>query len=116
MAAALGYHTGGSKARLCFHMQADSYDTDSLIGVLQRLAGFYRGQRWCCCGTGCRHTGAAACVPTWTPSSSGSSAAHPTSRVLAPARIAPRRPPAALDPGRGPRPEASQQPGGAGPP
>ena len=77
MAAALGYHTGGSKARLCFHMQADSYDTDSLIGVLQRLAGFYRGQRWCCCGTGCRHTGAAACVPTWTPSSSGSSAAPP---------------------------------------
>jgi hypothetical protein len=35
----------------------------------------------------------------------------PGSRVLASARIAPRRPPAALDPGRGPRPEACQQPG-----
>jgi hypothetical protein len=30
---------------LCFHLQADSYDTDSLIGVLEQLAGFYRGQR-----------------------------------------------------------------------
>jgi hypothetical protein len=45
MAAALGYHPGGSKARLCFHLQPDSYDTDSLIKVLEQLAGFYRGQR-----------------------------------------------------------------------
>jgi len=45
MAAALGYRPDGTKARLCFHLQADSYDTDSLIGVLEQLAGFYQGQR-----------------------------------------------------------------------
>jgi hypothetical protein len=45
MAAALGYHPDGTRARLCFHLQADSYDTDSLIKVLEQLAGFYRGQR-----------------------------------------------------------------------
>ena len=45
MAAALGYWPDGTKARLCFHLQPDSYDTDSLIGVLEQLAGFYRGQR-----------------------------------------------------------------------
>jgi transposase len=45
MAAALGYRPDGTKARLCFHLQADSYDTDSLIGVLEQLAGFYAGQR-----------------------------------------------------------------------
>jgi transposase len=45
MAAALGYWPDGSKARLCFHVQQDAYDTDSLIGVLEQLAGFYRGQR-----------------------------------------------------------------------
>ena len=45
MAAALGYRPDGTKARLCFHLQPDSYDTDSLIGVLEQLAGFYQGQR-----------------------------------------------------------------------
>jgi hypothetical protein len=45
MAAALGYHPDGTKARLCFHLQPDSYDTDRLIGVLEQLADFYRGQR-----------------------------------------------------------------------
>jgi DDE superfamily endonuclease len=45
MAAALGYHADGTKARLCFHLQADSYDTDSLIAVLEQLATFYSGQR-----------------------------------------------------------------------
>jgi hypothetical protein len=45
MAAALGYHPAGSKARLCFHLQADSYDTDSLIEVLNQLAAFYAGHR-----------------------------------------------------------------------
>jgi DDE superfamily endonuclease len=45
MAAALGYHPDGTKARLCFHLQPDSYDTDSLIEVLEQLAGFYREQR-----------------------------------------------------------------------
>jgi hypothetical protein len=45
MAAALGYHPDGTKARLCFHLQVDSYDTDSLIRVLEQLAAFYQGQR-----------------------------------------------------------------------
>jgi hypothetical protein len=45
MAAALGYRPDGTKARLCFHLQPDSYDTDSLIGVLEQLADFYRSQR-----------------------------------------------------------------------
>ena len=48
MAAALGYRpdTGGVMwARLCFHLQPDSYDTDSLIGVLEQLKGFYAGQQ-----------------------------------------------------------------------
>jgi DDE superfamily endonuclease len=45
MAAALGYHPDGTKARLCFHLQADSYDTDSLIKVLNQLKGFYTGHR-----------------------------------------------------------------------
>jgi transposase len=45
MAAALGYHPDGTRARLCFHLQPDSYDTDSLIGVLEQLAGFYAGDK-----------------------------------------------------------------------
>jgi hypothetical protein len=52
MAAALGDRLGpdgdgtdAMQARLCFHLQPDSYDTDTLIGVLEQLAGFYAGQR-----------------------------------------------------------------------
>jgi DDE superfamily endonuclease len=45
MAAALGYRPDGTKARLCFHLQQDAYDSDTLIGVLEQLAGFYAGQR-----------------------------------------------------------------------
>jgi hypothetical protein len=45
MAAALGYWPDATKARLCFHLQADSYDTDALIGVLEQLAGFYAGHQ-----------------------------------------------------------------------
>jgi hypothetical protein len=45
MAAAVGYHAGGTRARLCFHLQQPSYDTDSLIGVLEQLAGFYAGHK-----------------------------------------------------------------------
>jgi hypothetical protein len=45
MAAALGYRPDATKARLCFHLQQDAYDTDSLIKVLEQLAGFYAGQR-----------------------------------------------------------------------
>ena len=45
MAAALGYQSDGVRARLCFHLQADSYDTDSLINVLEQLKGFYVGQQ-----------------------------------------------------------------------
>ncbi len=45
MAAALGYKSDGTAARLCFHLQQPSYNTDSLIAVLDQLAGFYTGQR-----------------------------------------------------------------------
>jgi hypothetical protein len=45
MAAALGYRPDGSAARLCFHLQQPSYNTDCLIGVLEQLAGFYAGHR-----------------------------------------------------------------------
>ena len=45
MAAALGYQLDATKARLCFHLQPDSYDTDSLIGVLEQLEGFYAGHK-----------------------------------------------------------------------
>jgi hypothetical protein len=45
MAAALGYRPDGAAARLCFHLQQPSYDTDALIGVLDQLANFYAGQR-----------------------------------------------------------------------
>ena len=30
---------------MCFHLQPDSYDTDSLIKVLKQLRAFYAGQR-----------------------------------------------------------------------
>ena len=45
MAAALGYRPDGTAARLCFHLQQPSYNTDALIGVLDQLAEFYAGQR-----------------------------------------------------------------------
>jgi DDE superfamily endonuclease len=45
MAAALGYWPDATKARLCFHLQQDAYDTDSLIGVLEQLQGFYADQQ-----------------------------------------------------------------------
>ena len=45
MAAALGYHPEGTRARLWLHLQPDSYDTDRLIGVLEQLAGFYAGHK-----------------------------------------------------------------------
>ena len=47
MAAALGYRPDGTAARLCFHLQQPSYNTDTLIGVLDQLGLFYAGQRWC---------------------------------------------------------------------
>jgi hypothetical protein len=34
MATALGYRPDGTAARLCFHLQQPSYDSDRLIGVL----------------------------------------------------------------------------------
>jgi hypothetical protein len=40
MAAALGYRPDGTAARLCFHLQQPSYNTDRLIGVLEQLAAF----------------------------------------------------------------------------
>jgi DDE superfamily endonuclease len=45
MAAALGYRPDGSAARLCFHLQQPSYNTDTLIGVVDQLGTFYSGQR-----------------------------------------------------------------------
>jgi len=45
MAAALGYRPDGSAARLGFHLQQPSYNTDHLIAVLEQLASFYTGQR-----------------------------------------------------------------------
>jgi transposase len=45
MAAALGYRPDGTAARLCFHLQQPSYNTDTLIEVLDQLARFYAGQR-----------------------------------------------------------------------
>ena len=45
MAAALGYRPDASAARLCFHLQQPSYNTDALIGVLEQLAGFYAGHK-----------------------------------------------------------------------
>jgi hypothetical protein len=45
MAAALGYRPDASAARLCFHLQQPSYNTDSLIAVLDQLASFYAGQQ-----------------------------------------------------------------------
>jgi len=52
MAAALGYHPDGTKARLCFHLQADSYDTDSLIGSWSSWPASTPATGWCCSGTG----------------------------------------------------------------
>ena len=71
MAAALGYRADDTKARLCFHLQQDSYDTDSLIGVLDQLKGFYTGQRVVLLWTASRPIGATRCAPTWTPSVPG---------------------------------------------
>src|SRR5512132_3603519 len=47
MAAALGDHASDADRgpRLCFHLQKDSYNTQTLIGVLEQLAGFYAGQQ-----------------------------------------------------------------------
>ena len=43
MAAALGYRPDATAARLCFHLQQPSYNTDHLIAVLEQLASFYTG-------------------------------------------------------------------------
>ena len=45
MAAALGYRPDGTAARLCFHLQQPSCNTDALIQVLEQLAGFYTGHK-----------------------------------------------------------------------
>src|SRR4029450_12182587 len=41
----LGYHTSDADRgpRLCFHVQKDSYNTQTLIGVLDQFAGFSAG-------------------------------------------------------------------------
>ena len=77
MAAALGYRpvphggTSAMQARLCFHLQADSYDTDSLIKVLEQLAGFYAGQKVVLLWDACQPTGATRCAPIWISSATG---------------------------------------------
>jgi DDE superfamily endonuclease len=47
MAGVLGYHASDADRgpRLCFHLQKDSYNTQTLIGVLDQLKGFYVGQQ-----------------------------------------------------------------------
>jgi DDE superfamily endonuclease len=47
MAAALGYHASDPERgpRLCFHLQPASYDTTTLIGVVEQLKAFYAGER-----------------------------------------------------------------------
>jgi transposase len=45
MAAALGDHVDGDAARLGFHLQQPSYNTDRLIGVLEQLGTFYTGHK-----------------------------------------------------------------------
>jgi hypothetical protein len=46
MAAAPGYHATDSERgpRLCFHLKPGSYDTTSLIGVLEQIKSFYTGE------------------------------------------------------------------------
>lgn len=46
MAAALGYHAADRDRgpRLCFHLKPGSYDTTSLIGVLEQIKTFYAGE------------------------------------------------------------------------
>jgi DDE superfamily endonuclease len=111
MAAALGYHPAGSKARLCFQLQADSYDTDSLIEVLEKLKGFYTGQQvvllWDGLGShwshkvrahldAQRHWLTVERLPAYAPSSTRSGTCGPTSREArwptAPATPSPRSP------------------------
>ncbi|MFD9796869.1 hypothetical protein ACFWXK_38670 [Streptomyces sp. NPDC059070] len=46
MAAALGYHAAdpGRGPRRCFHLKPGSYDTTSLIAVLEQVKTFYAGE------------------------------------------------------------------------
>jgi putative transposase len=43
MAGICCYRPDGSRARLCFHSQPDSYNDHTLIGVLKQLRRFLRG-------------------------------------------------------------------------
>jgi DDE superfamily endonuclease len=106
MAAALGYLAHGSAARLCFHLQQPSYNTDRLIAVLEQLAGFYAGQRAVLIWDGLsahwstkmrafldsqRDWLRAERLPAYAPSSTRSSTCGPTSRTSS-WRIGPRPP------------------------
>jgi hypothetical protein len=73
MAAALGYHASDADRgpRLCFHVQKDSYNTQTLIGVLEQLAGFYAGHQVVLLWDGLGRTGATTCALGWTPSGTG---------------------------------------------
>jgi transposase len=54
-----------------FHLQQPSYDTDSLIKVLDQLGTFYAGQRVVLLWDGLSAPGATGCVPTWTATATG---------------------------------------------
>jgi hypothetical protein len=56
MAAAICYGVRGGGAQLCFHVQAGSYDTDTLIQVIKQLRVFLGGEKATCCGTACPPT------------------------------------------------------------
>lgn len=73
MAAALGYHASDRERgpRLCFHVQQDSYDTATLIGVLTQLAAFYAGQRVVLLWDGLGRTGAMPCATGLPPRTTG---------------------------------------------
>jgi hypothetical protein len=64
MAAALGYHAADCERgpRLCFHLKPGTYDTASLIDVLEQIKAL-PGSRWCWYGTDSPPTGVGACGP-----------------------------------------------------
>jgi hypothetical protein len=62
MAAALCYGVRGGGAQLCFHVQADNYDT--LIGVLGQLWRFLGGEKATLLWDGSRPLAAPPCEPS----------------------------------------------------
>jgi hypothetical protein len=71
MAVALCYGSDGGGASLAFHHQVDAYNTNSLIGTLDRCARRSAGRRQPSCGTGYQHIAAWRCAPGWVASGTG---------------------------------------------